>query len=183
MNSPTSSPYSITDITAGHCFHPPEFIQEVLDNIRAHKNAVLQDPTGTGKTWLARRFARILAGERNDERTCFVAFFSAVTHENFIHGITHPLAADRPPSSPFLNIVQKANDDPTNAYVLMIEEFNRGDPVDIFQSTMQRLPANRRTHDQPSQHLTSATRRFHPTSTSSPPCATPAHSILWSSPS
>ena len=151
MTSHTSPHHSITEITADHCFHPPEFIQETLDDITAHKNVVLQGPTGTGKTWLAVRLARILAGERHHERTCCVAFFSGVTHENFILGIAHPLAADQPRSSPFLNIVQQANADPDNAYVLIIEEFNRGDPIAIFQSTLQRLPAHRRTHEQPKQ--------------------------------
>ena len=151
MTNRASLHYSIEQILADECFHPPEFIQDLFAEIKVHKNVVLQGPTGTGKTWLAQRFARAITGDNFDEHSTSVAFYSGVTHENFILGIRYPLAPQEPRSSPFLKLIDQANANPQHFFILIIEELNRGDPIAIFQSTLQRLPADRRTHDSADQ--------------------------------
>ena len=59
------TPYSIQDILNEGCFLSSEQLLGMLNCLRMKKNVILQGPPGTGKTWLARKLAFALMGQRS----------------------------------------------------------------------------------------------------------------------
>src|SRR5690606_2082878 len=61
-------PYSVAHLLEDGCFLERMKVEQLLERLRAKKNLILQGPPGTGKTWLAKRLAFALIGEKDDSR-------------------------------------------------------------------------------------------------------------------
>ena len=61
-------------------------IQNLLKKLRDKKNLILQGLPGTGKTWLAKRLAYALMGQRDHQRLRAVQFHPNLSYEDFIRG-------------------------------------------------------------------------------------------------
>ena len=68
------------------CFIVREKLEKILGCLRTKKNLILQGPPGTGKTWLARRLAFALLGQRDDGKVRAVQFHPNLSYEDFIRG-------------------------------------------------------------------------------------------------
>jgi 5-methylcytosine-specific restriction protein B len=151
-------PYSINDILADGCFIERPRLEKLLESLRTKKNIILQGPPGTGKTWLAKRLAFVLVGQRNDNsKMKAVQFHPNLSYEDFVRG-WRP-GGDGKLSlidGPFLEMIKSASKDPTARYVVVIEEINRGNPAQIFGEMLTLLEADKRT---PSEALELCYRR------------------------
>jgi 5-methylcytosine-specific restriction protein B len=78
--------YSVDDILADGCFIAREKLEKILERLRTKKNLILQGPPGTGKTWLAKRLAFALMGQRDDSKVRAVQFHPNLSYEDFIRG-------------------------------------------------------------------------------------------------
>ena len=67
-------PYSVDDILKGGCFIAEKNFEKILERLRTKKNLILQGPPGTGKTWLAKRLAFALMGQRDESKVRAVQF-------------------------------------------------------------------------------------------------------------
>jgi 5-methylcytosine-specific restriction protein B len=106
----------------------------------------LQGPPGTGKTWLARRLAFALVGQRDDSKVRAVQFHPNLSYEDFVRG-WRP-AGDGKLSlvdGPFLEMIVAAGADHSNRHVIVIEEINRGNPAQIFGEMLTLLESDKRT--------------------------------------
>ena len=138
-------PYSIDFILNDGCFLSPEKLETILDRLRVKKNIILQGPPGTGKTWLAKRLAFALVGQRDESKVRPVQFHPNLSYEDFIRGW-------RPTGEGKLNLVDglftqtivMAQQDPSSPYVVVIEEINRGNPAQIFGEMLTLLEADKR---------------------------------------
>lgn len=139
-------PYAISNLIDEGCFLEEEKIQLILQRLQAKKNLILQGPPGTGKTWLARRLAYCLMGEKTSKRISAVQFHPTLSYEDFIRG-WRPNNEGRLAlvDGPFLHAIDKAANDPTTKYVVIIEEINRGNPAQIFGETLTLMEADKRT--------------------------------------
>ncbi|MER0234488.1 AAA family ATPase [Enterobacter hormaechei] len=139
-------PYTISNLIDEGCFLEEEKIQFILQRLQAKKNLILQGPPGTGKTWLARRLAYCLMGEETSKRISAVQFHPTLSYEDFIRG-WRPNNEGRLAlvDGPFLHAIDKAVNDPTTKYVVIIEEINRGNPAQIFGETLTLMEADKRT--------------------------------------
>jgi len=143
--SPIES-YSLENIVADGCFLQREKLQKILERLRTKRNLILQGPPGTGKTFLARRLAFALMGQRDESKVRAVQFHPNLSYEDFIRGW-------RPEGSgklalvdgPFLEMVNTAVKDPQSKYVVVIEEVNRGNPAQIFGEMLTLLDVDKRT--------------------------------------
>jgi len=156
---PPLQPYSIDDILAEGCFLAREKLEKILERLRTKKNLILQGPPGTGKTWLAKRLAFALMGQRDDSKVRAVQFHPNLSYEDFIRG-WRPAGDGKLTlvDGPFVEMMNTAAKDPTSRHVVVIEEINRGNPAQIFGEMLTLLEVDKRT---PNEALELSYKRSH----------------------
>ena len=140
-------PYSVSDIVADGCFVSETELTDILERWRSKKNIILQGAPGTGKTWLARRLAYAMIGSKDLKSAIrAVQFHPNMSYEDFVRGW-------RPGSDgkltlvdgPFLEMVERANAAPDVPHVVLVEEINRGNPVQVFGELLTLIEAGKRS--------------------------------------
>lgn len=139
--------YTIEDILSDGCFIERVKLQHILERLKTKKNLILQGPPGTGKTWLAKRLAFTLIGQRDDSRVRALQFHPNLSYEDFIRG-WRPTGEGKLSlvDGPFLEMIINAQKDTSSPYVMVIEEINRGNPAQIFGEMLTLLEIEKRTH-------------------------------------
>ena len=79
-------PYSVANVLEEGCFIRRQEIERMLERLGTRKNLILQGPPGTGKTWLAKRLAFALIGERDERKVRAVQFHPNLSYEDFVRG-------------------------------------------------------------------------------------------------
>lgn len=145
---PPVTVYGVADIVAEGCFVPEVELHSMLKRWAAKKNLILQGPPGTGKTWLAKRLAKALIGQKNvtDEQLRVVQFHPALSYEDFVRGY-RPCGDGRLTLTDglFLQVVQAAIAQPDVEHVLIIEEINRGNPAQVLGEMLTLLECSKRS--------------------------------------
>ncbi|HEY3490380.1 MAG TPA: AAA family ATPase [Candidatus Deferrimicrobiaceae bacterium] len=143
---PPIVPYAVDDILKEGCFLGREEIEGLLGRLRSRKNLILQGPPGTGKSWLAKRLAYALMGEKDDSKVRAVQFHPNLSYEDFVRG-WRPTGDGRLALADgvFMEAINAALRSPTSIFVVVIEEFNRGNPAQIFGELLTVLEAGKRT--------------------------------------
>lgn len=156
--TPPIEPYALDDIVDDGCFLDRDTLSQILERLRGKKNLILQGPPGTGKTWLAKRLAYALIGQRNDRKVRPLQFHPNLSYEDFVRG-WRPSGDGKLTlvDGPFLEMIRDASKDPSTKYVVVIEEINRGNPAQIFGEMLTLLEADKRT---PSEALALCYRKF-----------------------
>lgn len=145
---PPVAAYGVADIVAEGCFVPEAELHSMLKRWAEKKNLILQGPPGTGKTWLAKRLAKALIGQKNvtDEQLRVVQFHPALSYEDFVRGY-RPGGDGRLTLTDglFLQVVQAAIAQPDVEHVLIIEEVNRGNPAQVLGEMLTLLECGKRS--------------------------------------
>ncbi|MCK4626111.1 MAG: AAA family ATPase [Phycisphaerae bacterium] len=139
-------PYSVSEILDDGCFLERVELERLLERLRTKKNLILQGPPGTGKTWLARRLAFALMGQRDESRLRAIQFHPNMSYEDFVRG-WRPSGDGKLDlvDGPFLQMIKVALQKPEMKFVLVIEEINRGHPAQISGEMLTLLEADKRT--------------------------------------
>lgn len=145
---PPVAMYGVADIVAEGCFIPEDELNSVLKRWIEKKNLILQGPPGTGKTWLAKRLAKALIGQKNitDEQLRVVQFHPGLSYEDFVRGY-RPNGDGRLTLTDgiFLQVIQAAIAQPDLEHVLIIEEINRGNPAQVLGEMLTLLECSKRS--------------------------------------
>lgn len=143
---PLIAPYSIDDIINEGCFLDKESLIHFRDRLNSKKNLILQGPPGTGKTWLAKRLAFALIGQKDESRIRAVQFHPNLSYEDFVRG-WRPSGDGKLVLTDgiFMKTVKSALSNPSSKFVVVIEEINRGNPAQIFGELLTLLEAGKRT--------------------------------------
>lgn len=135
--------------------------QEFRENLEEAKQLVLYGPPGTGKTYTAQQFSRWWLHQKarrpSERRVRMTTFHPAYSYEDFIEGLSAGTTDTGQVKYEyergiFKRVVEDAWDayndaqDPENApaYVLIIDEINRGELPQILGETITLLEADKR---------------------------------------
>jgi 5-methylcytosine-specific restriction protein B len=142
-------PYSVDDILADGCFLERAKLVAILEQLRSKQNVILQGPPGTGKTWLAKRLAFALMGQRDESRLRVIQFHPNMSYEDFVRG-WRPGGDGRLAlvDGPFMEVIKAAGKTPSAQHIVVIEEINRGNPALIFGEMLTLMEADKRTPDE-----------------------------------
>lgn len=140
-------PYSIDDALEG-LFISRDRFEGMHDALKRRKNLVLQGPPGTGKTFMARRLAWRLMGEKNSDAIEMVQFHQAYAYEDFVQGY-------RPNkdggfdlrNGVFFEFCERARGNAEIPHVLVIDEINRGNLSRIFGELLMLVEADKRSEE------------------------------------
>jgi 5-methylcytosine-specific restriction protein B len=138
--------YGIEDLIEEGVFLPRAQLERLVSLFRSKKNMILQGPPGVGKTFLAKRLAFALLGERDPSRVVRVQFHQTMSYEDFVRGLRpRPGGGFDLVDGPFLDVAEAARASPTQEpHVLIIEEINRGNPSGIFGELLTLLEVDKR---------------------------------------
>lgn len=110
------------------------------------KNLILKGAPGVGKTFISKRLAHVMMGEKDETRIYMVQFHQSYSYEDFIEGFRPKAEGEgfELKQGPFVKFARKAARDPERDYFFIIDEINRGNMSKIFGELMMLIEADKR---------------------------------------
>ncbi|HTV69651.1 MAG TPA: AAA family ATPase [Rhizobiaceae bacterium] len=121
-----------------------EEAEEILTLWEAKKNIILQGPPGVGKSFAAHKLAFALMSAEERDRVGFVQFHQSYSYEDFVEGFRPTESGFELKAGKFVEFCRRAEADPANRYVFVIDEINRGNLSKILGELMLLIEADKR---------------------------------------
>ena len=147
---PREMKYDIHTMLDEGVFLERDDLERIMAQLERKQNLILQGPPGTGKTFLAKRLAYALMGERADERVSSVQFHQSYAYEDFVGGYRPDVNEQeqlvfRPRDGAFLRLCDKARQMPDAKFVMLIDEINRGNLSRVFGELLMLIESDKRS--------------------------------------
>lgn len=116
----------------------------IIDLLATKKNIILQGSAGVGKTFLAKKIAKCLQEDYTEERIEVIQFHQSYSYEDFIQGYRPTEKSFELRNGIFYELCERAKQDISAPYFLIIDEINRGNLSKIFGELMMLIEADKR---------------------------------------
>ena len=143
FESPCVEAYSVDDFLH-EVFISAEKYQELRSKLLHKKNIILQGAPGVGKTFISKRLAWSIMGEKNHNRVMMIQFHQSYGYEDFIMGYRPSKDGFELKTGPFYNFCKKATEDTVHPYFFIIDEINRGNLSKIFGELFMLMESDKR---------------------------------------
>lgn len=131
INLPNSEKYEKKQFLADVYMDENEY--DILTNVlRNKRNIILQGSPGVGKTYIAKRLAYSIIGEKDEKRVKMVQFHQSYSYEDFVMGYRPTENGFELKKGVFYKLCKDALNDKTHDYFFIIDEINRGNLSKIF---------------------------------------------------
>ena len=126
-------------------FMTPEQYDELEHLLEYKKNIILQGAPGVGKTFMAKKLAYSLMGERDESCISVIQFHQSYSYEDFIMGYK-PTANGgfELKKGVFYKFCKEAEKSPSKKYFFIIDEINRGNLSKIFGELLMLIEKDKR---------------------------------------
>ncbi|ATV65175.1 restriction endonuclease [Fusobacterium pseudoperiodonticum] len=121
-----------------------EKYDKLVNVLKRKKNIILQGAPGVGKTFLAKRLAYSIMGEKDEERVKFIQFHQNYSYEDFVMGYKPVEEGFELKYGIFYNFCKKAAENLDKDYFFIIDEINRGNLSKIFGELLMLIEADYR---------------------------------------
>ncbi|MEK4072629.1 AAA family ATPase [Paenibacillus sp. FSL M7-0656] len=121
-------------------------LMRLISLLENKKNLILKGAPGVGKTFIAKRLAYVMMGEKDETRIHMVQFHQSYSYEDFIEGFRPKAEGDgfEVKQGPFVRFARKAERDPERDYFFIIDEINRGNMSKILGELMMLIETDKR---------------------------------------
>lgn len=138
--------YSADDIMKD-AFLSRQAVDSIVGSLGRRKNIILQGPPGVGKSFLARKIAYALIGRELRGNVEGVQFHQSYSYDDFMQGYRPASGAFELKDGVFHRFCRNAQDTPSEKFVFIIDEINRGNLSKIFGELMYLIEADKRGPD------------------------------------
>lgn len=128
---PVSDTYTKDDFL-NEAFISSSAYDELTDLLLNKQNLILQGAPGVGKTFVAKRLAYSLIGQKADDQIEFIQFHQNYSYEDFMMGYKPSENGFELKYGVFFKFCQKALSQPDKKFFFIIDEINRGNLSKIF---------------------------------------------------
>lgn len=125
-------------------FMDDEDYRALVSVLEAKKNIILQGAPGVGKTFLAKRLAYSIIGEKNPDRVMMVQFHQSYSYEDFIEGFRPTATGFELTKGAFYTFCKVAAFNPEDKHFFIIDEINRGNLSKIFGELFMLIEGDKR---------------------------------------
>ena len=135
--------------------------QNIVDILSTKKNIILQGSAGVGKTFIAKKIAQALQEDYSEERIEMIQFHQSYSYEDFIQGYRPNKDSFELKNGIFYDVCERAKQDTSLPYFLIIDEINRGNLSKIFGELMMLIEADKRGEKNKIKLAYSANKHFY----------------------
>ena len=126
-------------------FMTSEEYDELYHLLMYKKNIILQGAPGVGKTFMAKKLAYSIIGEKDDSHIDVIQFHQSYSYEDFIMGYKPSNDGFELKNGVFYNFCKMAEKSSSkNPYFFIIDEINRGNLSKIFGELLMLLEGDKR---------------------------------------
>ena len=122
--------------------------RRIVDQLGWRKNLILQGAPGVGKTFIAKRIAWSLIGEKVEDRIRLIQFHQSYAYEDFVQGWRPTETGGFTlQTGAFYDFCERARNQSDQKFVFIIDEINRGNLSRIFGELLMLIEADKRGVD------------------------------------
>ncbi|HOK34300.1 MAG TPA: AAA family ATPase, partial [Fervidobacterium sp.] len=136
-------PYTEVDFLS-EVFMDAERYRTLVNLLKTKKNIILQGAPGVGKTFVAKRLAFSIMGQKDTSRVMMVQFHQSYSYEDFVMGFRPSKDGFELTSGPFYQFCKAAQEDDERDYFFIIDEINRGNVSKIFGELLMLIEKEKR---------------------------------------